>query len=124
MKKRIVNNTVVFSFDGLPDVVFDSTAAHPEDHAHAAMHGWMQKHGDCAAIQKTEANGYRVTEQMRRDAVLESVARFSTGERVWNVRTAKQPAQNPTILAIAEKRECTYAEAEAFLAAQFLDEMN
>ena len=105
--------------------MFDATKAHADMRAYAEMHGWQARIGDNAAIQKTESNGYKVTESMRRDAVLEMVNHYEGGTTQWNLRAAgaRAPAQNPVILAIAAKRGCSYADAERFLQEQFLSDI-
>lgn len=125
MKKAIVEGKITFTFDGLDPVVFDHEKVSEQMRDMAETHGWMQRLGDNAAISRKQKDGtvIDVTEQMRRDAVLELVNHYESGTTEWNLKTARGPSQNPTILAIAAKRGCTYAEAEAFLAAQFLDEM-
>lgn len=124
MKCNPENGKLVFTFDGLEPVVFDPAAAtvSKED---AMMHGFEQKIRDNAAIPRKQKDGsiITVTEAMRRDAVQEMVTHLCTST-TWNMaaRTKAAP-QNPTILAIAAKRGCTYAEAEAFIAEQMLGEL-
>jgi len=124
MKKAIDGNKIVFTFTGLEPIVFNANLAHDDTRAHAMMHGFAARIGDNAAIQKTELNNYTVTEQMRRDAVSELVHHYESNSPNWNVRAAgAAPKQNPVIAAIAAKRNITYAEAEKFLADQFLSEI-
>lgn len=126
MKKALgTDGIITFTFDGLEPVKFDAGKCSERVQDYAMQHGFMARIGDNAAISRKQKDGtiITVTEQMRRDAVLELVNHYESGTEQWELRTAKAPAQNPTILAIAQKRGCSYAEAEAFLASQFLDEM-
>ena len=124
MKCKPEGKTLVFTFEGLDPIVFDSRKAtvSMED---AMMHGFEQKIRDNAAISRKQKDGtvIDVTEAMRRDAVQEMIAHLTTST-AWNMVKAQRAApQNPTILAIANKRGCTYAEAEAWIAEKMLAEM-
>ena len=127
MKCNRNGNTLTFTFDGATSVSFDADrcTALTND---AAMHGFEQKIRDNAALSRNiKINGVEtvrtITEAMRRDAVLEMVMHLEKNE-TWNMKaSARQAPQNPVILAIAAKRGCTYAEAEAFLVALCLTEM-
>lgn len=129
MKKAIEGTKVIFSFkDGLAPVVFDATRAHADNRAYAEMHGWQQRIGDAAAIPREQPDGtvITVTEAMRREAILELVNHYESGAARWALREAGAPKaakQSPVILALAAKRGCTYEEAEAYIAAQFLNEL-
>ncbi len=125
MKKVIAGNLVTFTFDGLDAVVFDATKASATNRAYAEMHGWQARIGDNAALSRKDKDGnvITITEQMRRDAVAELVGHYESGAEAWAVRGAAQVKQNPVIAAVAAKKGITYAEAEALVAAQFLDDM-
>lgn len=126
MKKSIntVANTVTFTFDGLDAIVLKMADVNPSNQAYAALHGMAARIGDAAAIPKTEANKYIVTEAMRREAVAEMVAHYTGGSAEWNLRTSERKApQNATILAIAEKLGVTYAEAEMEVQRRMLAEL-
>lgn len=124
MKKSIdvKTATITFTFDGLEPVVFDTTKAAESVREYAELHGFMARVGDNAAIARKDAGG-TVTEAMRREAVLELVNHYESGASEWALKGTRAAPQNPTILAIAAKRGCSYAEAEAFLAAQFLEDL-
>lgn len=125
MKKSIntTDNTITFTFDGLDAVVFHADQAHDDTRNYAMLHGYAARIGDNAAIARKDVPGGKVTETMRRDAVMALVAHYESGSAEWETRTARPKAQNSVIAAIAEKRGITYAEAEQFLAVQFLNEM-
>jgi hypothetical protein len=128
MKKEmnVTAGTVTFTFEGLAPIIFEAAKASPEMEAHALLHGWMARIGDSAAISRKQKDGtvITVTEEMRRAEIEAMVKHYESGTTQWEMRSGvRAPAQNPTILAIAAKRGCTYAEAEAFLAAQFLETM-
>jgi hypothetical protein len=119
MKKAIVGNTVQFTFDGLDGVIFDADKAHDAVRAYAMMHGFMQRLGDNAAISRTQKDGtvITVTEQMRRDAVMELVNHYESGTENWNLAvSSKAPKQNAAILALSAQIGKTYAETEAAMA--------
>lgn len=126
MKKAISadGTKVMFTFADLPPVEFDPEKASEANRKYAAMHGWMARIGDNAAIQKSAENGYVVTETMRREAVLELVNHYHSGTVDWSPKQrAKTVAQNPHILAIAAKRECSYEDAQAWFTAKLMAEL-
>jgi len=130
MKKSIntAAQSVTFSFDGdLPSITLSMSKVSPDNATYAMLHGFSQRCGDNAAIARKDKDGnvITVTEAMRRDAILEMVTHYESGSTDWNVKGGTRAApQNPVILAIAAKRGCSYAEAEAFLAEQFLGELS
>jgi len=125
MKKAINGNLVEFTFDGLMPVVFDATKASTDNRTKAEMLGWMNKHGDCAAISRKGEDGsvIEITEQMRRDAVLASCERFVVEGATWEQRSARAPTQDKFILAMAAKFGIMYEAAQAKIAEAFLGEM-
>lgn len=127
MKKSIntVANTVTFTFEGLDAIVLKMADVNPSNQAYAALHGMAARIGDAAAIPKTEANAFTVTEAMRRDAVAEMVAHYTGGSAEWNLRVSERKApQNATIAAIAAKMGISYQEAEAYIAEKMLAELS
>lgn len=128
MKKSIntITNSITFTFDdGLDPLTLKMADVNPSNRAYAALHGIAHRCGDAAAISRTEANAYTVTEAMRREAVAEMVAHYGGGSAEWNLKpSARKPAQNATILAIAERMGCTYEEAEAEVARRMLEELS
>lgn len=126
MKKAYDVNTGVatFTFDGLEPLTFSVSKMSPENEQAMLGHGVLARLGDMAAVPRTQKDGsvITVTEAMRRAEIEAGIKHYESGAVEWNLsgRTRTAP-QNPTILAIAAKRGCTYAEAEAFLAAQFLE---
>lgn len=128
MKKSIntAAQTVTFTFEGLEPVTLDAHSVTAANQTYAMLHGFAARIGDNAAIQKSAENGYKVTEAMRREAVLELVEHYQSGSEDWNVRTSgvKRETYNPHISAIAQKRNCTYAEALAWFSAKLQAEMD
>jgi hypothetical protein len=128
MKKRIVGNTVQFTFDdGVEAYTFDCAKLSEANRTYAVPFAMCHRLGDAAALPKAQKDGtvIKITEEMRRAAVVELGDWYAQGGSDWEMRGgARAPAQNPVILAIAAKRGCTYAEAEKFLAEQFLDGMS
>lgn len=124
MKKVIEGTRVVFTFEGgLEPVVLDAAAMSPEVRERAMLHGLLARLGDAAAIPRQQGDVVvTVTEAMRREAVGRLAEHYASGTKEWNLggRGARVERANPTIAAIAEKRGCTYAEAEAWLAGDFL----
>lgn len=124
--KKVINEqagTITFTFDGLESVVFDSNKPSEAVRSYAMLHGFQARIGDNAAISRKDAGG-TVTEAMRREAVIELVDHYHSGAEKWTTGTGQRAApQNATILAIAAKRGCTYAEAEAWIAEKMLAEM-
>jgi hypothetical protein len=125
MKKSINGTQITFAFEGLAPVVFDAAKVSEANRAYAIMHGFQARIGDNAAIQKSAENGYRVTEQMRREAVLEMVGHYEDRAQTnWNLRVGTRTAkQSPAILALATKLGKTYEEAQAWFVAKLEEEL-
>ena len=124
-KLNVNETTLDFTFEGLPAISFDSTKVSDKLRERAEMHGFEQRIRDNAAIARSDKNNFTVTEQMRRDAILEMVTHLESGGTEWNLKAGTRAApQNPTILRISAKLGITYQEAEAKLAEQFLAEMS
>jgi hypothetical protein len=125
--KKIINEvagTVTFTFDGLESIVFDPRNASLENRNYAMLHGFAARLGDNAAITKDASNNFTVTELMRKEAILELLNHYESDSTEWSPKAkAKVAPQNATILAIAAKRKCTYAEAEAWVAEKMLAEL-
>ena len=127
MKKAIdaVAQTVTFTFeDGLAPIVLAMAQVNPANTTYAMLHGFAARVGDNAAIQKSAENNYTVTEAMRREAVAELVDHYASGSADWSPKAkAKKETFNPHIMAIAHKRNCTYAEAQAWFNAKLMAEL-
>lgn len=127
MKKAIdtVAQAVTFTFDGgLEPVTLRMSEVSTDNATYAMLHGFAARIGDNAAIQKSAENGFRVTEEMRREAVLELVTHYASGSKDWSPKArAKKETFNPHIQAIADKRGCTYAEAQAWFNAKLMAEL-
>ena len=127
MKKSINNSRVNFTFDGgLEPVVFDPAKASEANRNYAVAFGFSHRIGDHAAISRNGPNGtiITVTEDMRRNAVLEMVGHLESGTEAWDMaKGARGPVVNPVFAAIASKLGCTYDEAMAKVQAQFLADM-
>jgi hypothetical protein len=127
MKKSInaASRTVMFTFEGLAPVVLDVAKVTDANRNHAMLHGFAARIGDNAAITKGPENGYKVTEAMRREAVLELVNHYESGSLEWNVRstTPKAPALNAYVLELAQRHGVSYDVMMAKIAATALDEL-
>lgn len=125
MKKAVEGKTLVFKFDGdLAPIVFDPTRVAGDNRVRAEMAGWSQRLGDNAAITKGPENGYKVTEAMRREAVMELVDHYYGESTEWSPKAkAKGPSYNPHIQAIAEKKGCSYDEAAVWFQAKLMAEL-
>ena len=123
MKCNRIGNTLTFSFPNtdIQPIVFDANKA-TVSHVDAAMHGFEQKIRDAAAIAKSAANGYTITEQMRATEVRDMVTHLTTSTE-WNMRKSATPKENPVFRAIADKLGISYEAAMAKVQQQFLDEM-
>ena len=125
MKKLIdtAARTVTYTFDGeLAPIVFHADKAPMASRNTAEMMAWANKHGDCAAISKLPENNFTVTEAMRHAEVLRSVNHHEGGGE-WTMRAAKVATFNPHIQAIAEKRNCSYGEAQAWFTEKLMAEL-
>ena len=126
--KKVINavaQTVTFTFeDGLAPIVLAMSQVNPANTTYAMLHGFAARIGDNAAIQKSAENGFRVTEAMRREAVAELVDHYASGSADWSPKVrAKAEKLNPHIMAIAQKRGCTYEEAQAWFNAKLMAEL-
>jgi hypothetical protein len=106
-------------------VVFDATKASEDNRKRAEMLGWLNKHGDCAAISRKGEDGsvIEITEAMRREAVLASCERFVVEGATWEQRAARAPTQDKFILAMMAKFDITYEQAQAKIAEVFLGDV-
>lgn len=127
MKKQINGTTVAFTFaEGVAPVIFDATKASAANRAYAEMHGWSAAIGDGAALSRKDKDGnvITITEAMRRESVLEKVTHYESGGDAWERRAVRVIAQNPTWLAIAEKRGVSYETVAAEKASADLEELS
>lgn len=125
MKKAISGTSVNFTFDGLESISFDATRASAANRAYAEMHGWMARLGDAAALSRKDPKTgviTTITEAMRRAEIESLVAHYCSGDVDWNVK-AKSAAPNPFFIRLAEKRNCTYAEAQSWYQSKLLEDM-
>lgn len=123
MKKKIdaAAKTVTFSFeDGLEPVVFRADLAGQANREYAMMHGFCQRIGDAAAIQKSAENGYRVTEAMRRAEIVAMVEHYEAGSDQWELRARATPKVDPFLSQMAAQMGVSIEEAKAKLAAMVL----
>lgn len=120
MKKKIDETLGVirFTFEGLEAIVFDPKQASLANQDYAILHGFAARIGDNAALVKGPENGFKITEEMRREAVLELTAHYESGTEEWNVKASgvRKPAQNPAISALATALGLSYEETMAKLA--------
>jgi len=127
MKKVILpdNSGVRFEFDDeLPSYTLLVADMAEVNQRRMACAGIGQRIGDNAAIQKSAENGYKVTDAMRRAAVVELGDFYKSGSEDWSPKAkAKSAPMNPHIMAIAEKRGCTYEEAQAWFTAKLMAEL-
>jgi len=126
MKKVILpdNSGVEFQFDGLAPVIVKLADMAEVNRQRMACAGSSQRIGDNAAISKSAENGFRVTEAMRREAVMELVDHYRSGSEEWSPRAkARGPSYNPHIQAIAEKKGCSYDEAMVWFNAKLEAEL-
>ena len=126
--KKVINagdQSVTFKFDGLNDIIIRMADVRPANATYAMLHGFAARIGDKAAIQKSDENGFKVTEAMRHAAVLEMVEHYTSGSEQWELKTSARVAPlNPAILKLAEKMGKTYEEAQAWFAAKLEAELS
>lgn len=128
MKKTInaAAQSVTFTFEGtLEPVTLAMSQVSPANATYAMLHGFAARIGDNAAITKSADNAFTVTEAMRRAAVVEMVEHYTSGSTEWNLKqSARKPTFNASIQRIAEKRSCTYEEAQAWFNAKLMAELD
>lgn len=126
MKKAIdvAAQQIKFTFDGLEPITLDVTKVSAEVQDYAVYHGLQARIGDNAAISRKQADGtvVAVTEQMRRDSIKELVDHYESGSVDWSTGR-KAAALNPAILALAEKLGKSYTEAQAYIVAKAVAEL-
>ena len=120
MMKKVINTaarSVTFTFDGLPDVTMHAERMSAANYDYAVLHGLAARIGDTAALTKSAENGFKITEQMRRDEVATMVAHYERADCVeWNLRvSARVPSKNPAIMKLAEALGLTYEQTQAKL---------
>lgn len=128
MKKaiNIEAGTITFTFEGLEPIVFNPSAMHEANRTYAMLHGMAARLGDNAAITKSAENGFKVTEGMRREAVMELVEHYLSGSPEWSPRAkgeGRKASLNPAIAQLATKLGKSYAEAEAWFNARLMAEL-
>lgn len=128
MKKTInaAAQSVTFSFDGLDSIAINMSKVSVENASYAMLHGFAARIGDNAAIAKSAENNFTVTEAMRRAEVEKMVTFYEdASNKDWNVRVAGPKAApiNPALLAIAQKRGCTYEEAQVWFNEKLMAEL-
>ncbi len=129
MKKTInaTAQTVTFTFEGgLDPVTLCMNEVSPANAAYAMLHGFAARIGDNAAIAKSAENNFTVTEAMRRAEVEKMVGFYANAANVdWNMRVAgpKAAPMNPALMAIAQKRGCTYEEAQVWFNEKLMAEL-
>lgn len=125
MKIQSTDEAITFSFTDLEPVVFNAGWVHDDLRQHAMMAALLNRIKDNAAISRKQPDGtvIDVTEAMRRDKVVEMAHHLESGGTDWNLKGTRRPVQNATILGLAAKRGCTYEEAEAWIANEYLTEL-
>ena len=128
--KIIINEvgSIVASFDGLADVVFDPAKVNADIGESAKVLGLTNKLRDSAAISRTKVETIKgkkvetvitVTDAMRREAYVKMAEALVKPNATWSVRTMKARTLIPALVALAEKTGRPYAELEA----QFIAKM-
>lgn len=114
---KMAADAIVFSFDGLADVVCDPRKLTEAQRQTAMLMGIQAKIRDNAALSRKQKDGtiVTITEAMRREEAVAMRDHLESGGD-WNARTAAAPKQNAAILALATALGKTYAETEAFIA--------
>ena len=132
MKKIITDTSVSFTFDNLadgtpvPPISFDVRVLSDANRQRCIPFAMGHRLGDAAALSRTDSKGNvrPITEAMKRAEIETLVNHYESGSDEWSPKaSARQPAQNPAILAIAANRKCTYAEAEAWIVEESLRQM-
>jgi hypothetical protein len=128
--KKTINveaRSISFTFeDGLEPVTIGLAQLEPANVTYAALHGLSARLGDNAAISKSAENGFKVTEAMKREAVMELVTHYTSGSKDWSPKAKAAPkvAFNPAIAAIAAKLGKSYEEAMVWYNAKLMAELD
>lgn len=128
LKTNTDTGVITFTFDDdTPDASFDANDVHFDLCIHAMMFGFTNKIKDTAAIARKQSDGSTidVTEPMRRAKVMEMIDHLESGGTEWNLKgTARAPAQNKSILALATAKGITYEDAEAYIANLAIEDLS
>ena len=117
MKKVIDGQVVRFTFDdNVPAFEFDCASLSATNRERAVPFGMCHRLGDAAAIAKSAENGFKITEQMRRDAITDLAEHYASGSDAWNVKVATRTvSKSPAIMKLAEALGLTYEQTQAKL---------
>lgn len=111
-------NVIVYSVLGVGDLRLDTSKMHPDNLAHAAMHGMEQRIRDAAAIPRDKDTGASATPQDKYDAMKRLVDHYESGTAEWTIKRAEGAgtgSRSITIEAIARVKECDYETAESMV---------
>lgn len=120
MKKIIAGNIVRFTFDDanvLP-IEFDCSNMSEANQKRAVPFGMGHRLGDMAAIPKSAANNFVVTDAMRRAEIEAGVKHYKSGTEDWNLQaSAKSHVSEKSFTAaiqmIADLTGVSFEEAKA-----------
>ena len=91
MKKQIIGSLVRFTFDdNVPALEFDCNKLSEANRTYAVPFGMCHRLGDMAAIQKSESNSFKVTEQMRHNEIAAGIAHYENPSADWNMKGTGQ----------------------------------
>lgn len=124
MKRKINGGKIVFSFDGLESLTFDSSKASTTCKEFAHMHGWSARIGDGAALSRKQKDGsvITITEQMRRDEIARLVDHYESGTAEWEL--GRKEFIDPRAVKLAEAKGISLIEAKQILAKIEMDALN
>lgn len=111
------DGVIVFSVVGIGDLEFNPTAASVECNRHAALHGWIQRISDGAAMERTDKEGNIIPSEtltrMKYHRMNELITYYELGATEWK-RTKEgdgSGVRSLTVEAIAAVKSVDYDRA-------------
>lgn len=136
MNAKVKSNSIVthelleggiirFTVVGVGSFDFDPRLAHTTNRERAEAHGWVQRISDRAAMSRDPKTGIAATAQEKHDGMKSLADHYASGAEAWSTsRGPSAPRQIPAILAVAQLRGITYAEAEVIVVNKALEELS
>lgn len=80
----VAGNVITFHVLGVGDITFDTALVHTAVAERAAVHGFIQRISDAAAISRDPKTGKSATPDEKHDAMLELVNHYQSGSPEWS----------------------------------------
>lgn len=116
----VAGQLIVFNVKGVGAIEFDTAKVHADVFTRAAMHGFIQRVSDAAAISRNPDTGLPASPKDKYEAMKAIVDHYMTGTEEWSRRRAGggegRDSGGLVVQALARVYGNTVAEAEATIA--------